>query len=421
MNKSQKLKPEDRPMAVAAPPVQTVTVTRTINTPAANIYRSFTDRDWITDWFADGAEVRAAVGGHAFFNWTTGYYAIGQFTTLTPSEQVGFTWRGVGETTDTQIDVTIREESGVSGLTVTLSGVNPDAASEVRREWETRLDNLVSVQETGANRRITDRVIIGIFPGAVTEADAAQYGIEPGGFSKVNNVIPGYSAESAGILAGDIILEAEGQPVTNDRPIGVILAGRKPGDTATVIYGRGGERHTAQITLKGYPIPALAADFNALADSLEAYYTRFNGEIEAVFAGINEAAASHHPKGVSAPESGESNEWNAKQVLAHLILNERYLHNMIGGYLQGPEPSGYPNNNSARINAIVSTFGSAQALISELRRARAETVATLRGLPATFDRQRSALWWLNFEFNGPHQHDEEHFAQIQAALAEATA
>jgi S1-C subfamily serine protease len=56
-------------------------------------------------------------------------------------------------------------------------------------------------------------------------------------------------AETAGLRAGDVITEVDGQATQTLGALSGVLAGLKPGDKVPVTYIRGGARHTADVTL----------------------------------------------------------------------------------------------------------------------------------------------------------------------------
>ncbi len=395
--------------AVTAP---TLTFTRTIHAPAEQVYQSFTQRDWVTYWFCDEAHVRPAVSGHALFVWNTGYHAFCSFKALEPNQRVVLAWRGMGETHDSEIEVAINAQDGGTGVALTISGHNSEAEAVIAQEWETRLDNLVSALETGADQRITQRVIIGIFPTSFDEKDAARLGVPMTQGTRVGNVIPGLGAAAAGLQPDDVIVAMDGKDVTPDRSMSVLVANRKPGDKVEVTYYRGGEKRTAKMKLSGYPVPPIYDTLTSLANAIEQMYAEHDAELTAVFDGVSESEAGKKP----APE-----EWSAQQVVAHLILNERWLHSWLGGHLQGPEISGYTCNSPARIAGVLSNYPTTADLLAELRRGWAETLAIVRSMPASVAERKAYLWWMSFEVMGLRVHTEDHFDQMRKAIAAARA
>lgn len=395
--------------AVTAP---TLTFTRTINAPAEQVYNSFTQRDWITHWFCDNADVRTAVNGHALFTWNTGYHAFCVFKTLEANQHVALSWRGAGETQDSQIEVLIDSHDSRTGLTLIITDHNPEAEANIAKEWETRLDNLMSALETGADRRITQRVIIGIFPNTFDEKDAARLGVPVTQGTRVGNVIEGLGAAAAGLQTDDVVVALDGRAVTADTPMGVLVANRKPGDPVEVTYYRGSDKRAAKMKLSGYPLPTICDTLDGLADAIERMYAELNVGLTGVFDGVSEADASRKP----APE-----EWSAREVIAHLILNERWLHGWLGGHLQGPEITGYTCNAAARIAGVTSTYSATADLLGELRRCWAETAAIVRAMPTSVAERKSYLWAMSFEVFGLRPHTENHFDQMRKAIAAARA
>jgi aminopeptidase N len=66
---------------------------------------------------------------------------------------------------------------------------------------------------------------------------------------KVSGVLPDSPAEKAGIKEGDLIVEFAGVTVEDLRSFSNILKGLTPGEEVEVVFVRGGERHTATVTV----------------------------------------------------------------------------------------------------------------------------------------------------------------------------
>jgi hypothetical protein len=60
---------------------------------------------------------------------------------------------------------------------------------------------------------------------------------------RVQKVMPDSAAEQAGVLAGDVLLAIDGQPVADLRSFSELLKARAPGDVVEVTVLRGGEEH----------------------------------------------------------------------------------------------------------------------------------------------------------------------------------
>src|SRR6185503_20844821 len=114
--------------------------------------------------------------------------------------------------------------------------------------------------------------------------------------ARVGSLVPGYSAAAAGIQSDDVIVEVNGQAVTDQTPIGVQVRDNKPGDVVDVAYYRGSEKHTIPVTLKGYPVPDHVDNFRELADRLEVTYGEIDSTLSALFASASEAQAARKPR-----------------------------------------------------------------------------------------------------------------------------
>lgn len=88
------------------------------------------------------------------------------------------------------------------------------------------------------------RVYLGITAGDLTDAERKALGV--GGGIKIADVRG--PAKQADLRAGDILVELDGEPVTEEK-IGGILGRRKPGDTVDAVVLRANKRVTAKVTL----------------------------------------------------------------------------------------------------------------------------------------------------------------------------
>jgi S1-C subfamily serine protease len=88
------------------------------------------------------------------------------------------------------------------------------------------------------------RVYLGISADDMTDAERKTLGV--GGGVKVADVRG--PAKDAGVKAGDILVELDGEPVTEER-IGDILAKHKPGDAVDAVVLRAKKRTTLKVVL----------------------------------------------------------------------------------------------------------------------------------------------------------------------------
>ncbi|GAB3135118.1 S1C family serine protease [Microbispora hainanensis] len=69
-------------------------------------------------------------------------------------------------------------------------------------------------------------------------------------------VTPGGPAAKAGLHAGDVILEVDGQPVSDSRELIVTIRSKAPGDQVRIKFRHDGEVRTATVTVGAAPAPA---------------------------------------------------------------------------------------------------------------------------------------------------------------------
>lgn len=390
-------------MAIAAAPVQTLN--RTIQAPLTQVYSSLTDRDWLRDWLCDDAFLRNAAGGHLALFWYPNRHAVGQFEVLEKEQQVGYSLRFSGQEQDTYVEIALRENNGAVDITLQLSGA---LDQQIEETWSEGLRRLQVVLETGADPRITERVLIGIYPGEFNAEIAAKLNVPVTEGNLVNGVLPGLGAEKAGLKQNDVVVTVDGKPVTEQQPIFQIVRQKRPGDQVEVTYYRDGEKRTATMPLGGYPIPPVPADYEALANQVEQGLAELDKELTALFADISPAEADVRP---------EPKQWSINENLAHLILNERRAQEWVGTLFENPELGGGSANSDARVISVVKAYGGLNGLLAELRRSWGETVELLRHLPAETLDHKSLLWWLTFESTGTPNHTRQHFTQIRETLA----
>jgi putative serine protease PepD len=63
----------------------------------------------------------------------------------------------------------------------------------------------------------------------------------------------GTPAEAAGLQAGDTIVSIDGQRVTTGDGLTSSISAKKPGDKVTIVFERGGQTHSVEVTLASRP------------------------------------------------------------------------------------------------------------------------------------------------------------------------
>jgi uncharacterized protein YndB with AHSA1/START domain len=391
-----------------------VKFTRTIHTTPAQVYRAFTNASALREWLADGATTDIKAGGRIILWWSDGYSSTGQFTGLEEDKKVGFTWKGDNEPARTQVEVNISTEGEGSNVEIIHSGLGEGEPWEAtrhmfQRSWEAGLENLVSILETGKDLRIYRRPMLGIMLTDFNAEVAGRLGIPVKEGIRIDGTLEGMGARAAGLEGDDVLVGMAGRPVTDFDSLRAALEGKHAGDVVEVEYYRGPEKKTVPMKLSGRPEPQIPGSIKEIAARAQEVYAEMDRELDAALAGVSEAEASAKP---------QAGEWSVKEILCHLISSERFNIQYLTELFAGNESwnDNYPGNLQHPIDATLEVFPTLSALIEELRRGEAETIALIRHLPEEFTQRKGSYWRLVEAIQNFPYHIRTHTAQIQAAV-----
>lgn len=382
-----------------------------INTPVEQVYRGFTRGVGLKEWLCNSAHTFPQVGGMITMWWNNGFYMVGEFTRLDPNAFVAFTWQGRSEPSPSLVQVQLSHENGSTRVEVTHQGLGSEEIwveprKQIRKGWETGLQNLKSVLETGKDLRIINRPGMGIYPAELsTEVIAIhEFPVKKGIFLK--QVIEGLGAAKAGLVKDDLVTEIDGTEIPNIETLLQFLGRQSLGDQLQVTFYRGPVRKTTSLELKTLPVPDVPETHGKFADSLESIFSAAFQKIKNTVESISDEEASWKP----APE-----EWSIKETLAHLIHTERdnqlWMHALILD-----EDFEWLNNTQERGIATISAYPSVQELLTEINRAQKETLAFVKNLPESLISRKTAYWHLAVGILTADTHIQEHVDQIQENL-----
>ena len=138
------------------------------------------------------------------------------------------------------VGITTAKYSGTSSSGVSIEGIG----------FAIPMDDVVDM--------IDDLRYLGYISGAYlgvmvmdVEASAQNYGLPAGAY--VDEVTPGYAAEAAGMLAGDIIIQLGGYEISNVTELTRLLRRFEPGQTVSVTVYRAGKEIQLRVTLDEKP------------------------------------------------------------------------------------------------------------------------------------------------------------------------
>jgi uncharacterized protein YndB with AHSA1/START domain len=395
---------------------QTLTFKETINAPAADTYRAFTSSTAMRYWFSDVALADPQKGGRFYAGWNDGYYAAGEYLSLTPDKKVVFSWLGRGEPAASRVQVTLAEKKAGLTVTVTHSGLGSGkawakAVKGITAGWQSAMRNLKSTLETGEDLRISKRPMLGIMPGAYDDEIAKRLKVPTAFGVRLDGTLEGMGAHAIGLQADDVIVSLGGKKVTG-ATLGVGLVGKQAGDKVAVKYYRGPKLINTSLVLSGRALPEIPQTAAELATRVGNLYAELNTELEKCFEGATEAQASY---------KATPDEWSAKDVLCHLLSGERDGHSPIAETIWGIQRyyDSFGDNLNERHAAMLSVLPTYRLLLDEYKRAQDETVALLAAMPDKAVARKSDWWQLCFGFLQPPLHNYAHFEQIKAAIAAA--
>lgn len=390
--------------------------TQMIKVSPEKVYLSFTRSLLLRQWLCDFATVNPRPGGRMYLWWNGDFYSAGEYLQLEANKLVKFTWHSRNDPSPSEVTVTLTPKD--DGTEVTLEHTVPEGDEWKKRfagfkeEWDSTLPNLASLLETGLDRRVYDRPMLGIQVNDFNADIAKTVGVPVTEGIRLAETIEGMGARAAGLTRDDVIVEFNGKPVTNDGgSLPAALQGKKGGDTVRVVFYRGAEKHAVDMTLSKRPVWEIPSDPLELSRQVQSKYEQALGMIKDVLKGVTDREAGFSP----AP-----GEWNARQVLAHLIHSERgFLANMddlVAGFERNSDDFG--PNSTAHIDATVAAYGTIEAMQAELKHLADELVAYLAALPPEF-----VSWKSNYRDIGVAMlyviHTESHVEQIRNAIIAA--
>jgi len=315
------------------------------------------------------------------------------------------------------VQISLTAKGGGVIVTVTHAGVGSGgkwakARQEFERGWKVGLENLQSVLETGQDLRYARRPILGVDIGVFDAETAAALGVPVTEGIRLDSVVEGKGAWAAGLQKDDVIVGLGGKKVTGWPALIGALQPRHAGDKVAVVFCRGSEKKRVTMELSRRPLPEVPSTPEALSEAVRKTQAELDAELARCFEGVSEAGASHRP----AP-----GEWSATETVAHLIANEREVHGWIADLINGDErwSDENPTNVPARIAATVAAFPTVSALLEELKRNEAETIAMIAALAPEFVAHKASYWRLGHNLLQLPDHARTHFNQIRAALEAA--
>ena len=388
---------------------------QTVKAPASAVYYAFTNQAAITQWLCNNAQVNVQKGGALFFNWNRPkYFAVGEYTSVRPEKRLTFTWQGRGEPGPTTVNIKFKEENGSTHISLVHKNVGKGSEwertrAQIKRGWGNGLDNLKQVLEAGLDKRIYDQPFLGVLiAGLVSTSEAEDEGFEAKGGIRISGALPGTGAEAAGLKDQDIIVTLSGIDTDSLPKMQQVLREHTVGDTFQVTYYRNGQTRTSDMTLSNRPRPEVPDSPAELSEAVAKSYSKLNDELSEIVADLPEAAADFTMPG---------DRWNAKQIMGHLLTNERSLQMWIASMVDNQYLSGWPNNPQSWIKAVAESATMGE-LVEAFKHSEMETVSLLANLPEDTVNRRATYIQIGFNVLVFFpSHTQGHLNDLRQAIA----
>lgn len=390
---------------------------RVVNAPLSEAFRAFTVASALREWLCHAAQADPRKGGRFYLWWNYGYYTAGRFTDVVLGERLEFSWQDQDDPAPTTVRVRFQAQDEATVIHLTHSGLGsgpgwPRTIQQIREGWESGLENLQALLETGVDRRFARRPMFGIGGDLLTVARQARLGVPVSEGIWIDNTIEGRGAQAAGLQHDDVMVSLGGRPLTDWASFGMALQHHHAGDRVPVEFYRAGERQTVLVELTPRKLAPIAESASALAAQAQAIYAQMNAEIDDALAGATELAAEYRP---------EAGEWTAKEILAHLINDERDVHAWIVGIMEDMDiVDVFHANLPQRVQSVVAVYPTLAALVEELKRSEELTATMIALLPPPVESCKHLLFHLGNWITASPIHTREHLNEIRRLVAAAT-
>ena len=387
-----------------------VTLSRSIKAMPSALFRAFSTPAGLMDWCANAVEMDVPKGRY-FYLWAErGYHISGSVGMMVENERLD--WH-IQSPAVGAVRIKIQEvDAGVSQLSFSMSG--DYRGDEHLAFWNAALNNLEAVLETGLDRRVYDRPMLGVLIGGLMDADLQARFNAPHPYGIiVSGTVAGMGAEALGLQEGDILTRMGGVEIHDYSDLHSVVEGYRAGDSVRVNWYRGGESHTGLLTFSGRPAPFVPEYPSELADYVSRIYDRLEDELADLLDGVSESASGVHP--------GEQ-EWSIKEILAHIILTERSSQQWIVAIKEGEHMRSWHSGDMALVRSLVSVYPTLDELQSEIRRAHRQTLELVRRLPPELTHFKSPYTMIATMLGEQGQpiHTRMHLETIRSLIAEST-
>jgi uncharacterized protein YndB with AHSA1/START domain/ribosomal 50S subunit-associated protein YjgA (DUF615 family) len=377
--------------------------TARIRAKQSRVYRAFAEAKALREWLCDHAFTQPHGRGRYWMRWEEGHRVEGHYIHVMPGQKLVFTWRALGAPGQTTVRVSLKPLGAETELALIHSGFAVNAEwnrfrDQCQGRWETALENLKSVLETGIDLRKAQRPYLGI-----------RWRVAPDARIQVTKVLGGHGAQTQGFQGGDVLLKI-GEHLIHGYPALVrALEDCHVGEPVEVHVLRD-EREEVINTCPGSVTRSerTMAPRNILA-GVRDHQIQMQRRLRQLLRDISEEQAEVQP-------SAES--WSIKDILAHLSVTERDLHHRLAQIVMrswDDTPKGDPAMLPEALAAVRSQCETVTDLLARFEADQAESLAFLAHLRSEICDDKARYRRLA-EVVDMWEHTCEHVQEIEAVL-----
>ncbi len=389
-----------------------INITQTIAVQLSHVYQSIATKTGWFEWFAHKGNGAVGKGKVLQTYQESGETTVLLFTQFVPDQLVKFTQIDTETLATSQVEISLELVDGVIVVTLSHTGLEESEVESQRKLWEKKLENMKSLLETGKDLRLWNRPFLGVMVDEwVTPEIAAERQLHTEYGMLLSSVFDGKGAQQAGLTKGDTIISLAGKPVKGFSELLEIFETVKAGEAVPVQYVRDDELNATVVTLSPYPVPEVPANAQDLAERLEDFFRKVNSNLDQLLSTQTE------PQTLYRPGAGE---WNANEILAHLIASNVDIIEWMGTYIAGSDLFPYTSGTPSRIKAILAIYPTMGDLLEAFHRTQKEMIAMVTELPAEIISRKASLARLAMHVSMDiSKHIKDHLKQLDATLEKA--
>lgn len=359
-------------------------------------------------WLCNEARSDKRADGLLLVEWWDGKRLVGRWTSYEPPSELAWRWRDDVSGEESTVAFAMVEGGEGTDLTLTVAGVPAADADPAAALWRQRLADLKMYVETGINARDSRRAMLGITFEPLDEELVRRHEIPVTEGVWVSGVVDDGGAKEAGLQRGDVIVALDDTDVAGFPDLSGFLGERQAGDKIDVRFLRAGEAQTAAVTTRPPVRPDFPSDVVGLRDYLGSTYAAMISDLRGLLSSATEAEAEHKP---------DADDWSIKEVMAHLILGEKFGQDWMSREIADAPPMSWPIGVEPLRMPIVAALPLTVLLDrfeTEISETRGFCLAALDGELTPPIRQA-----LGGSAHFSRMHFDEHMAQIKSNLESA--